>query len=62
VIVGEEDPETSVEMARAIHAALPIAELAVIRSASHLANMEQPEEFNRALLGFLDKVSGRSSL
>ncbi len=62
VIVGEEDPGTPVEMAREIHAALPTAELAILRSASHLSNLEQPEEFNRVLLGFLDKVSGRSKL
>ncbi len=62
VIVGEEDPGTPVEMARAIHAALPMAELAILRSASHLSNMEQPEEFNRVLLGFLDKATGRSAL
>ena len=62
VIVGEEDPGTPVEMARAIHAALPAAELAILRWASHLSNMEQPEEFNRVLLGFLDKATGRSPL
>ncbi len=57
VIVGEEDKGTPVEMARLIHAALPGSELAIIPSASHLSNMEQPEEFNRVLLTFLDKVS-----
>ena len=59
VIVGEEDPGTPVEMARAIHAALPSAEMAILNSASHLSNMEQPEEFNRVLLAFLDKTTGR---
>ncbi len=58
VIVGEEDPGTPVEMARAIYAALPSAELVILRSASHLSNLEQPEEFTRVLLGFLDKVTG----
>ena len=62
VIVGEEDPGTPVEMAREIHAALPGAELAILRSASHLSNLEQPDEFNRVVLGFLDKVMGRSTL
>ena len=62
VIVGEEDSGTPVEMARDIHAALPSAELAILRSASHLSNLEQPEEFNRVLLRFLDKASGRSAL
>jgi len=61
VIVGEEDPGTPVAMARTIHAALPSAELAILPSASHLSNLEQPEEFNRLLLGFLDKVTGRGS-
>ncbi len=62
VIVGEEDPGTPVEMARDIHAALPGAELAIVRSASHLSNVEQPEEFTRVLLRFLDKVTGRTTL
>ena len=62
VIVGEDDPGTPVAMAREIHAALPSAELAILRSAAHLSNLEQPEEFNRVLLGFLDKVTGRSPL
>ncbi|MCI0546514.1 MAG: alpha/beta hydrolase, partial [Candidatus Rokubacteria bacterium] len=62
VIVGEEDPGTPVEMARAIHAALPAAELAIIRSASHISNLEQPEEFNRVLGAFLDKATGKKAL
>jgi len=62
VIVGEEDAGTPVEMARQIHAALPAAELAILRSASHLSNVEQPAEFNRVLAGFLDKLTGRSAL
>ena len=62
VIVGEDDPGTPVEMTRDIHAALPSAELAILRSASHLSNLEQPAEFHAVLLRFLDKVSGRSAL
>ena len=61
VIVGVEDAGTPVEMAREIHTALPGAQLAILRSASHLSNLEQPEEFNRVLLGFLDKAAGRST-
>jgi 3-oxoadipate enol-lactonase len=59
VVVGEEDPGTPVAMAREIQAALPSAELAILPSASHLSSVEQPEEFNRVLLDFLDKASGR---
>lgn len=62
VIVGEDDPGTPVAMAKTMHTALPSAELAILRSAAHLSNMEQPEEFNRVLLRFLDRVTGRTSL
>jgi pimeloyl-ACP methyl ester carboxylesterase len=41
---------------------LPGSQLAILRSASHLSNVEQPEEFNRTLRGFLDKASGKSAL
>ena len=60
VIVGEEDPGTPVDMAREIQAALPGAELEILRSASHLSNLEQPAEFNRVLLRFLDKAAKRA--
>ena len=62
VIVGEDDPGTPVAMAKTMHAALPSAELAILRVAAHLSNMEQPEEFNRVLLRFLDRVTGRTHL
>ncbi|MDE2484606.1 MAG: 3-oxoadipate enol-lactonase [candidate division NC10 bacterium] len=58
VIAGKGDPGTPVAMARDIQAALPSSELAILSPASHLCNLEQPDEFNRALLDFLDKVAG----
>jgi 3-oxoadipate enol-lactonase len=60
VIVGADDPRTPIQTARTIHAALPSARLAIIPSASHLSNVEQPEEFNRALLDFLDTAGHKS--
>ena len=56
VIVGEQDPGTPPEMARLIHQNIPASELVEIPSAAHLANIEQPEAFNRALLSFLDRA------
>ncbi len=53
VIVGEEDQIAGVETARAMHARIPAAELAVIRGAGHLAGLEQPQEFNAVLGRFL---------
>ena len=62
VLVGDEDQGTPVEMHREIHAALPTAELAILRRAAHISNLEQPEEFNRVVGAFLDKVAGRRTL
>lgn len=55
IIVGEQDVGTPVAMSRAIQEAIPGSELVIIPSASHLSNLEQPELFNKALLGFLRK-------
>jgi len=53
VIVGEHDPGTPPEMAREIHVNLPGSELAIIPSAAHLSNLEQPDAFNAAVETFL---------
>jgi 3-oxoadipate enol-lactonase len=56
VVVGEQDPGTPVEAARTIHERIAGSELAVIPSASHLSNLEQPEKFNRLITTFLGRV------
>ena len=43
-------------MAREIHAAKPGSELVIIPSAAHISNIEQPEAFTTAMLGFLDRA------
>jgi 3-oxoadipate enol-lactonase len=53
VICGNDDPATPPAMAREIQENLPGAKLALIPQAAHLANIEQPEAFNRALAEFL---------
>lgn len=59
VIVGKDDPGTPVAMAEDIHHALPGSKLVVIPSAAHLANLEQPDAFNRALSDFVDQAGTR---
>jgi len=56
VIVGEQDPGTPVAMAKTIQENLPGAELVVIPSAAHLANIEQPGAFNHALTRFYERI------
>ena len=53
VIVGEQDPGTPPAMAREIHDNAPGSKLVVLPQAAHLANLEQPEGFTRALADFL---------
>jgi len=56
VIVGEQDPGTPVAMAREIHENKPGSELVIIPSAAHISNIEQPQAFTSAMLGFLERV------
>ena len=49
VIVGEQDAGTPPAMAREIHDNAPGSRLVVLPQAAHLANLEQPEAFTKAL-------------
>jgi 3-oxoadipate enol-lactonase len=55
VIVGADDPSTTVEHSRIIHEAVVGSELCVLDQAAHLSNIEQADGFNSALRTFLDK-------
>lgn len=55
IVVGEDDPGTPVAASRAIHERIARSELVVLKSASHLSNIEQPETFTKALLDFLGR-------
>ncbi|HEY8153850.1 MAG TPA: alpha/beta hydrolase [Myxococcota bacterium] len=52
ILAGETDAP-SVASGRALAAALPRARLVVIPDAGHVVNLQRPEAFNAALLGFL---------
>lgn len=56
VIAGEDDAQSPPDVARAMQAAIPGAELVVLPRAAHLSNMEAPEEFNAAVSDFLDRL------
>lgn len=59
VIVGEQDHGTPVAASEAIRDNLPGAEMLVIPSAAHIANIEQSQIFNIAVRDFLTRVGGR---
>jgi len=55
LIWGKNDKVTPPEVAIEFHETLPSSELVWIDHCGHAPMMEQPEEFNKALKGFLDK-------
>jgi pimeloyl-ACP methyl ester carboxylesterase len=55
IVAGETDIP-SLAAARALAAALPGARLEIIPGAGHVVNLQRPEAFNAALLGFLADV------
>ncbi|HKG14750.1 MAG TPA: alpha/beta fold hydrolase [Pyrinomonadaceae bacterium] len=54
ILVGGEDPITPPSDAEAMAETIKGARLVRIEGASHLSNVERPEEFNRALTEFVD--------
>ena len=55
IVVGKEDPITPVADSEKMHDGIPGSQLVVIENASHVSNIEQPEQFNRALQEFLSR-------
>ena len=55
LIVGEEDPGTPVAAHEAIRDQIAGSELIVLPEALHFSNVERQADFNRALVGFLDR-------
>jgi pimeloyl-ACP methyl ester carboxylesterase len=56
IVVGGEDAITPPEESERMASRLPDASLMVIPGAGHVSNLEAPEAFNRALLGFLGRL------
>lgn len=56
ILVGDQDTLTPVEESRKLAAAHGAAELVIVPSAGHLANLEHPEAFNAALTAFLGRL------
>jgi 3-oxoadipate enol-lactonase len=55
IICGKEDKLTPVTQSEFMHQYIKNSEMIIIHWAGHLSNMEQPDEFNKYLKGFLDK-------
>jgi len=58
VLVGADDPSTPVSAAELLHERIVGSQLTVIPATQHLFNVEAPDAFNAALLGFLRQHPG----
>jgi 3-oxoadipate enol-lactonase len=56
ILVGDQDAITPPALSGELTALVPHARLDVIHGASHLANLDKPDEFNRAIDDFLSGV------
>lgn len=56
VLVGDEDRITPPALSRQLAALIPGANMATIEGAGHLANLEQPAEFNRLVESFVAEI------
>jgi len=55
VLVGADDPATTVEHSKVIHDAVSGSEMVVLDDAAHLSNIEQSDAFNTAVLAHFGK-------
>ena len=61
VIVGRDDEFTPVAKAEELQRNLQNCKLVIIDDAGHMPNLEQPEEFNKALFQFLEAIDPGNS-
>lgn len=58
VLRGSKD-RANVPLSRELAAGIPAADLQIVPGATHLWNLQQPEEFNRIVAAFLKQVASR---
>ncbi len=61
VIAGADDPAAPPDQAELIQDSISDARLVAIPQSAHLANVEQPESFTRAVLDHLDPTKERTN-
>jgi pimeloyl-ACP methyl ester carboxylesterase len=59
VMAGEEDTVYPPELAREMAKRIPGAELVMFERTGHLANLEEPERFNKVVFDFLSRHTPR---
>jgi len=62
IICGREDAVTPLAQSKFMHEQIKDSSLKIIDNAGHVSNLEQPEEFNKCLLDFLNSFNAVSDL
>jgi len=57
LIFGKEDEITNLETAEKMHQRISNSQIVLIENAGHYSNLEQPRQFNAALVDFLEEVN-----
>jgi 3-oxoadipate enol-lactonase len=60
IICGDEDAITPPSLSEELAALIPHSRLRIIEGASHLANLDCPDEFNRSIEDFLSELEGQA--
>jgi 3-oxoadipate enol-lactonase len=60
IICGDEDAITPPSLSEELAALIPCSRLRIIEGASHLANLDNPDEFNRSIEDFLFQLEGQA--
>jgi 3-oxoadipate enol-lactonase len=56
ILVGEHDTLTPPSASKEIHSKIPHSKYHLIANAAHMSNLENPDEFNRLVLDFLNRL------
>jgi 3-oxoadipate enol-lactonase len=56
VLTGRQDPACTVNQSTVLHRMIDGSRLVILEDAAHLSNIEQPQAFNAAVRGFIDRV------
>ncbi len=62
VVRGDRDVPTIAKIADVLQQNIPGARQAVIPGAGHMVNVEKPAEFDREVLGFIDRIDGEEKM
>jgi 3-oxoadipate enol-lactonase len=60
IVTGRQDPACTIDQAMVLHKVIEHSKFSIIENAAHLANIEQPEQFNKLVGEFIDSLSTKS--